>query len=1051
MGKFYVLLMYACLSISVVFGQQVITGKVSNAENSNPLANVSVVVAGSGIAVQTDDGGNYRITVPIGGEELIFSMVGYETLRQPVDRRTVIDVQMVPAAQDLDEVVVTALGITRQERSLGYSATVVNNEELTNAVSNNWTDALSGKVAGLNLVRSNAGPAGSNSIILRGESNLTGSNDALIVVDGVVINGGSGRMVGNGEGSYLDSDSPVDFGSGLNDINPADIQEVTVLKGPAAAALYGQRGANGALIITTKSGNQGVKGLGFTFNSNTAFDIISRWPDYQYEYGQGNGTNYYSFGPTEDGNGTQAAVNAFGPKFDGQLYYQYDPQVQGVGTERTPWVAYPDGIKGYFDVGRTYTNSLSMYGETANSQMRLSYTNLVNKWIMPNTGYDRNTVSLSAGHKIGKGLQLKTNINYTNRHSDNLPATGLNNQTVMYWAMFSTPNQTHEWLRNYWVEGFEGIRANYPFNANPESPYMIAYEMLNKQNRNGVTGNVSAQYDFSAHVNLMVRSALDFAMDERSQQRPFDTGKFPEGMYRMQYVSSRENTHDFLLTYKGNAENDFGVNISVGGSHLTNRFLRNDMRADKLLYPDIFTLANSKERILTIPYESRYTINSLYGLASLSYKDLLYLDVTGRNDWNSVLATSTSTDNVSFFYPSANLSFILSDAVKLPDFVSFTKLRLSYAGVGSGRNDPYQTSVGYQTDPNFTGGLSNSLMLANERLKPLYTESYEVGLVANLFNGRLETDFALYQSNTRNQILSASVDRATGVNSVIVNAGEVRNQGIEVGINAKPVVNQNGFNWSLFGTFSANANKVLSMTPDLPEIQLQTGPGSAVMARVGGNMSSLWGIGYQRSPSGEIVYQDGYPLTTTDMIYLGNTNPKWKASLGNEFRYKRFRFNFLVDGQYGGVAYSMTHSFHYVQGKIKSTLPGREEGTIIGKGVIMNPDGTYRPNDVPAANLSTYYQRHGERNNVEGNLFKTDFLKLREVRLDYSISGKGIEKYRLQRMSVGVFGRDLLIRSEWPQFDPEFGTLNDGTIDKGIETSQLPSTRNIGLQLTLVF
>ncbi len=1036
------------------FKQELVTvrGTVSDAESSEPLISAAIVDNQNKTLGVTDIAGKFSIQVQK-GSSITFTYLGFTSKTITINgNENNLIVKLQPSSSALNEVVVTALGIKREEKALGYSATTVKGEQLTEALSNNWTDALSGKVAGLNLVRSNGGPSGSNKIILRGESNLTGDNDALIVVDGVVINHGSGRSTGYGGSSYLSEETPVDFGSSLNDINPEDIESVTVLKGPGAAALYGQRGANGAIIITTKAGKPKQKGIGVTFNSNTSMESVNRWPELQYEYGQGvDGASHYSYNASEDGPSTRSTSSAWGPRFDGQEFYQYDPVTHTQSTVRTPWIAYPNDSKRFFETGKTFTNSVTIDGGTDKTSARFSFTNLTNSWIIPNTGYDRNTVALSVNSKISDKLQISSKVNYTNKSSDNLPSTGYNNQSIMYWYLFWEPNASIDWLKDYWMPGRENISQSYPFSSFPDNPYLIANQMLNKSNRHGITGNVQASYNLTKNLSLMVRTAMDFAYDKRSQQRPYDTEKFKKGMYRTQNIFSQEMNSDFLLRYNTNLSKDVEFSVSAGGSMLKNNYNKDELRADSLLYPGVFKMANNAGAILPVPFVSRYAINSFYGLLTTSYKKFLYLDITARNDWSSILASPLGTDNISFFYPSINGSIIFSEWLNLPKAISFAKLRGSIAGVGSGSSKPYQTSVTYASDNTYPGGgLYNETTLANPNLQSLFTTSYEVGADLRLFQNRLGFDVAVYQGDTRNQILTSTLDASSGVRSIIVNSGKVRNKGIEVAANGTPIKIKNGLTWTVNTTFSANRNEVLSMPADLPQLILQSGPGSrgAIIANIGGSMGDLFGRGYERSPDGQIVYESGYPVITEGMQYIGNTNPKWKSSIGNNFRYKQFSTSFLFDAQFGAVAYSLSQAVLAEQGKTANTLPGRYNG-IIGNGVIKNGDGTYSKNDVIGQDAWTYYTAHMGRDNVEGATYSTDFLKLREARLDYSFSAKQIKRLGLQRAVIGIYGRDLLMFTKWPVFDPEFGTLSGAEINKGFEYGQFPSTRTFGLNLVI--
>jgi TonB-linked SusC/RagA family outer membrane protein len=1025
-----------------------VKGRVVDAKGGG-LPGVSVRIKDSTTGTITDADGSYELAAQP-GNVLIFSFIGFVQQELTVGGDNRYDVTLREDVTSLDEVVVTALGIKREEKALGYSVTQVSNEQLTEAKSNNWTDALSGKVAGLNLVRSGGGPAGSNKIVLRGESSLAGDNDALIVVDGVVL-GGSNRNTGNGSTAYLQSESPVDFGTSLNDINPEDIESVTVLKGPAATALYGARGGNGAVIITTKSGKARKKGIGVTFNSNAALDQISRWPDFQYEYGQGAaGENYYSYNATADGPSTRSTSSAWGPKFNGQSFFQYDPATNTTGAERTPWVSYKNNRKDFFQTGKTFTNTIALDGGTDRTAVRLSLTNLQNTWIIPNTGYDRNTVALSASQKITDRLTVSTKVNYTNRNSDNLPSTGYNNQTIMYWTMFQLPNADLSWIKDYWAPGATGITQRYPFSSLVDNPYLITQEMLNKSNRNSLTGNVQVNYKFGKDWNLMLRSALDFSYEARSQQRPKDTEKYKEGMYRTQNIFSQEMNHDFLLQY-AHKFGKFETSLSGGGSTLRNRYNKDELRAERLLYPDVFTFANSRDLPLALPYRAEFAVNSFYGLATVGYNNFLYLDLTGRQDWTSTLATPTSVKASQVpFYSSASLSTIVSTLVPLPEFVSFAKLRASVAQVGSGTTTPYLTSYTYAVASGFASGLSNPEAIANDNLKPRRTESIELGADLRFLRNRIGIDVAVYRNNTFDQILRVPVDRASGYNYAVLNAGLVRNEGLEIQANAQIITSPKGFSWKTYGTFTANRNQVVSLADSVLTYQLQRGPGGrgSVEARPGGSMGAIYGRGYERAPDGQIIYQNGYPVLGDEIKYLGNALPQWKASAGTEFSYKQLRLNILFDGQFGAKAYSMTNAVLAEQGKSTLTLPGRYNG-IIGNGVIANGDGTFRPNDVVATDIPAYYTAHYGRDNVEANLFRTDFIKLREMRLDYALPATLLSKLKLTQASIGLYGRDLFIFTKWPAFDPEFGTLNDGTIDLGFELGQFPSTRTMGINLTV--
>ena len=1036
--------------------EKTITGTVKDAADGKVIDKATVQVKGTTQMVVTNNLGIFSIKANT-GQVLVVSAVGFTSMEKPVGSQSVINFDLTSTDAQMEGVVVTALGIKREERALGYSTTTIKGDQLTEAVSANWTDALSGKVAGLNLVRSNSGPAGSNKIILRGENNLTGDNEALIVVDGVVINQGSGRRNAiGGEAVYgTSSDNmPADYGSGLNDLNPEDIESVTVLKGPGAAALYGQRGANGAIIITTKSGSSKRKGWGITVNSNASMEKVNRWPDMQYEYGQGtDGNPYYSFHAGPDGPSTSATSSAYGPRFAGQMFYQFDPITQAQGTERTLWRPYPNQTREYFNTGQTLTNSISIDGGTDKTSARFSVTNVSNKWIVPNTGYKRNTISMSVNSKVNDKLQINSKINYTNRHSDNLPGAGYGNQSIMYWYIFWQPSADLNWLKNYWVNGQEGRKINFPFSTFPENPYAVAYEFINSARRNMITGNIQATYNFNKALSLQVRTTMDLAYEQRAQERPYDAGsKFQKGSYRTQNIFSQEMGADFLLRYGQKFGNDIDFSASFGGSTLINHYNRDETRADSLIYPGIYAMSNAAGPLVSMPWKSQYNINSFYGLVSAGYKNFLFVDLTARQDWNSVLATPSRTENAGFFYPSANLSFVASEVIKMPASVDFAKLRFSASGVGSGGTTPYRTAYNYATAGSlYNGGLQNPSLLANPNLRPLRTITYEAGLNLKMFRARLDLDIAAYTGNTKDQILDRIIDRSSGYTRTVINAGRVNNKGLEVALSGSPVSNKN-FKWTTGIVFSANENTIKELADS--SVVLQTGPvgGGQIVAQVGGSMGDLWGRGYQRAPDGQVVYNaaTGFAQLTQEVVYLGNTIPKGKIGWNNTFQYKGFRLNLLFDAQYGAVAHSLMHYKLAEQGKTKNTLPGRYNG-IIGNGVVLGTDGKYYPNETIATDIDEYYRSHYGIDNAEGSTFSTDFIKFREARIDYSFSPRLIKKLGLQKATIGVYGRDLYIWSPWPIFDPEFGTLSGTDIVRGFEVGQFPSTRTIGVNLTVGF
>ncbi|MCS3797236.1 SusC/RagA family TonB-linked outer membrane protein [Niastella sp. OAS944] len=1035
-------------------------------EGGAPVPSATVIIKQEGqknVVSIANDNGQFSKTLPVvSGGFVEITAVGYKPLRKKftADAQP-LDLVLQKDDQQMQNVVVTALGIKKSQRSLGYSLTKVDSNQLTDAASSNWLDALSGKVAGLNLVRSGSGPAASSKIILRGENNLNSDNEALIVVDNVVINNGSGRRSANASDQVYATGAdnlPADYGSSVNDINPQDIESVSVLPGPAAAALYGQRAANGAIVITTKSSQQKKKGhFSVRYTANGNLEQVNRYPDLQYEYGQGTGgAIYYSYGTTDDGAGTNGTSSAYGPKFDGQSFYQYDPTTQKAGKERTPWVPY-DNINDFWDLGRDLRNNISVDGKLGSTGIRVTMSTENNKWIVPNTGMVRKNMSLTTNTELTKKLKLSTKVNYGFRNSDNLPAAGYGNQSLMYWYIFWQPNADVNWLKNYWATDSLYKLIKYPFSSYPENPYAIAYEFLNKTRRNNVTGNVTLNYQLTKDLNLMLRGNFDWAGDKREQDRPWDAGvRLPKGSVRRQDINSQEKSYDFMARYNKSLNPNVRLGVTLGGSQLRNDYKKTDVRNDGLHLPGIYTLENTEYGLIHMPDDiSQYQINSLYGIINLGYKNFLNAEITSRQDWSSTLAQTKRTGNVGFFYPSINTGFVLSEVADLPYIISYAKLRASFAAVGSGGTSAYLTSYRYSPANNGTfpdSAVQAPALLPNFNLKPLATQTFELGTELQFFKNRLGLDVTVYFGNTQHQIFTRTIDASSGYTSAIINAGKVRNNGIELNLNVKPFISKSGFDWSIFGTFSYNQNKVISMPDSSLVLRAGNIANGQIVLTEGGSMGDMYGTGYQRSPNGQVIFDaaTGFPKLTESIIYLGNTIPKYKFSLGNTFRYKNFSLNVLFDAQVGAVGYSLTHYKMVEQGKLKSTLPGRYNG-IIGNGVVETADGKYRTNDVVATDIDKYYQYSMGSFNAEGSTFSTDFVKFREASLNYAFKPKLLKRLGLASATIGIYGRDLFIWSPWPIFDPEFGTLAGSDIVRGFETGQLPSTRTMGFNLSFGF
>lgn len=979
---------------------------------------------------------------------LVLSLLGLVSVNLAAQQKVTKD-----TIKGLDEVVVTALGIKRHDRALGYVAEKVEAKTFEETQNNNWAQSMEGKVAGLKIQTAGAGPLGTSRITLRGEKSIMmDHNYALIVVDGVPL---GNSTTGSGTAAYgagSGGDVPIDLGNGLNSINPDDIESVTVLKGASAAALYGSRAANGALMITTKSGKTKNGKLRVTFNSSSSFDSVLKWPDWQYEYGQGTlatntaGNFYYSYGLSADGPSTGGTSSAFGPKFAGQYYFQYDPNVLGQSKERQLWRPYENNIKGFWQTGSTYSNSISVESSNDKTSFRSSLTYLNNEWMMPNTGFDRFNFALSFAHQLTKKLKISTKFAYNTTSSDNLPATGYNNQSISYFMIFQNPNVDLEWYKPIWKPGQEQVDQIHPFSSFIDNPYMIAYEMLNGVRKKTITGNITADYQFNKNFSLMLRSGIEILNEKRTTKRPWSSANYLKGFYREQFIKNQEYNNDLLFSYKADW-NKFSISASAGGSIRYNEYLMTDYQAIGLKTAGEYSLTNALSIPVKYPAPRDKHVDSVYGLLTLGYDNKVFVDVTGRNDWSSTLPKQ----NRSFFYPSVSTSFILSDIFKLKsNNLNLWKLRGSWAKVGID-SDPYLLD-NYYSASNITGSVVAPTTFNNPSLKPEKNTNIEAGMDFSLFKNRLNVNLTAYQNVSENQIIPVSLPSESGYSKRVINAGKIRNRGLELSADILAVKGQN-FSWKVGGNWSANENRVMTLPEGFDGIVSNVGDVVFYKMEVGGSLGDMYGFKLLRTPDGKVIYGDnGLPGRPADIEKVGNAFPKWRAGLQNDFKIKNFTISFSFDGQYGGIAYSQSHHKMSEQGKLKSTLPGRDNpgGMIVGDGVVQNPDGSFTPN-TKGVLVSSYYGDYYRRANVETNSFSTDFIKLRDARIAYSFPKETIKSLGLDDLTIAIFGKNLWMWTKFPLFDPEVATLDNATITPGVEMGQLPTARTVGFQLNLKF
>lgn len=1077
------------------YAQQKVSGTVTDASNGEPLIGVSILVKGTSNGTVTDLDGSYEINVSPDAT-LQFSFVGYLSQDVAVAGRSILDLALAVDAIGLSEVTVTALGISRANKALGYAVQKVDGDDLIQARETNLVSSLAGKVAGVTIVSNPSGVGGSARVTIRGERSLNlGKNQPLFVVDGVPVSneftGSSGR-----------SNQEVDYGNGAGFINPDDIETITVLKGASATALYGSRASNGVVLITTKSG-QNTRGIGVSVNSTVSFENALVLPEYQNQYGQGLGGNF----EFRDGNGGGVADGvdeSWGPAFDGQLIRQFDsPTANGfrgadVGNlftrigpvnltaqldargeiTPTPWVAQPDNVKDFFETGVTQTHNLAVSGSNEVSDFRLSYTYLDQKGIVPNTGLNRNTFSLSGGYQLSSKLKARAVVNYIKNVSNNRPNLSYGTENIMYLfnCWYGRGVNTAS-LRDYWMAGREGLNQ-YNFNYNyHDNPYFNVYENTNGQDVDRVYGNLNLTYDFNNWLSLMVRTGTDFSNELRARRRAYSTQRFQRGSYREEKVFFQESNSDFLLSFNPEAKGVATFSAAVGGNMMRQEYRYSDVFAPELAVPGVYNLTNSRVALQSGNTRSEKRINSLYGTAQVGINNWLYFDASARNDWSSTLPS----DSRSYLYYSANASAVISELLQLPasGALSFAKARLGFAQVGND-TDPYQLAAVFSANTAVQGNpvYSESSVLVNADLKPEISTSVETGVDLRFFQNRIGLDVTYYNTRSKNQILRVPLSGTTGYSSRIINAGLIRNYGLEVALLLSPVKTQ-AFSWDINLNWSANRSEV---------IELYTDPSTGeelnsyvlgdryvtVEARVGEQMGNMYGIGFQRvssdpsspyyDPTGQYVGQpvynsQGKPVATTSRVLLGNYNPDWLAGINNTFRYKGLALSVLFDIRSGGVLYSHTQTVGREGGQIIETLEGRANGYdlslegngVIGEGVIQQADGSFKPNDVELSAREWHTSLTLGRRLIEPMVYDASYVKLREVRLGYTLPNSLLGKSPIRDISLSVVGRNLAVWSKVPHVDPETASTVGGTIIPGVESVALPSARSIGFNLNFKF
>ncbi|WP_426059588.1 SusC/RagA family TonB-linked outer membrane protein [Hymenobacter sp. B1770] len=1044
-----------------------ISGKVTDRSTNQGIPGVTVLAKGTTVGTGTNADGSFSLSVPSTATTLVFSFVGYASQEQPIGASNTIDVALVTDTKQLNEVVVTALGVERTRNSLAYSATQIEGSDITVARNPNAVNSLSGKVAGLNIQQNNT-MGGSTNVVIRGTKSIGGNNQALFVVDGVPISNSTSNSAdqATGRGGY-------DYGNAAADINPDDIATTTVLKGAAATALYGERAANGVILITTKKGRSGR--VGVNLNSGVTFGRIdkSTFVKYQKEYGAGYGLYY---GPKEDAYFSQLADGtlvvptsedaSYGARFDPNLRVrQWASFVPGMPTfgQTTPWVAAENDPSSFFKTAVSTLNSVTVDGGSDVATFKLGYAHNDERGVLPNSRITKNIVNLSGSFNVTPKLTTSATVNYSRVDGLGRFGTGYNEENLMgnfrqWWQTnvdikeleqaYNLNQQNNTW-------NFADAAAG---NLSPiywNNPYFTRFQNFSNDNRNRTFGNVSATYKFSNWFNILGRVSAD-TYDERQEERA-NTGSVGLSAYRRTNRESREYNYDLIGNFSANINESFSFRGLIGTN--INRINTTSIFASTnggLVVPSLYSLSNSKDPV-SPPFEQDISIgrDGIFASTTFGFRERVFLDLTVRRDKSTTLPTGNNT----YVYPSAALGYVFSEDLNatLP-WLSYGKARVNYAQVGSGAQpqsvfDIYTKPTAFGSVPLFALPTRKN----NPDLKPELTRSAEAGIEAAFLNSRFGFDFTVYQQNTTNQIIPVDISTASGYRTRVINAGEVRNRGIEISVFATPVQTSD-FTYRINANWTHNDNRVLSLIEGTDVIQLGTYQGGiSSNAIVGRPFGILRGSDFVYLNGQRVVGSNGYYLQNPAQD-IANPNARWRGGVTNTFTYKNISLSALLDIKSGGQVFSLDRYYGLATGMYEETaglndlgnpsrLPIAEGGGVIVPGVMA--DGT--PNTTRVGNQ--FFGVYGYRRNpAAGFVYDASFVKLREVALTFGLPKAMLTKVTLIRgADFSIVGRNLwIIHKNTPGLDPEDG-LGAGNLAQGYQSGSYPSVRTLGANLRLSF
>lgn len=1079
MGKRIHLFLLA-LAIGVIQGAAQVTtvrGIVTTEEDGEPVIGASVIVKGTSLGTVTDVNGRFELSgLPPSATRLLISHISL--MAKEVAIAPQVSVTLKSDTHLLDEVVVTALGISREKKALGYTAQEVKQNALVQGKDNNLLNSLSGKIAGVRITNTQ-GDVGSSRIVIRGETSIAGENQPLFIVDGIPV-----------DNSQLNArSSGRDFKNAIADLNPEDIKTLTVLKGPNAAALYGARAAHGAIVITTKGGDKRQKGIGITLHSSTQVSFVATLPEFQNLFGQGAGGRFSYV----DGKG--AGVNdgvdeSWGPRLDiGLLIPQFDSPLDADGNRvATPWVSHPNNVRDYFRMGISTNSGISVARGDDKYQFRVGYNYEKQVSIVPDAGTNKTNISLNTDYHLAKWIVVGATANYIVYTAPSLPGSATpsgsnvrSNSPMLQFLWFGRQVDTNS------------LKADYTRNWNSsyyDNPFWSASYNTQSQERHRLIGDLHAEFRLTDGLNVRFRTSTDWYNDRRKSKVKWGSAGAgsPYGSYAEDAYTVKENNTEVLATYIKQLNKNWGIDALLGFNVRNKQYENNYQAAPRLAVADLYTLTNSRDPLISSNDFYRLRQYGLYGSIQLDYRRWAFLNITGRNDWSSTLPV----DNNSYFYPSVTASVLLSEAFGWRSkAVNYLKIRGGWSQVGADAN-PYQLATVFTSETAFNGNplQSSSTIGMNPNLKPEKTSSIEAGFEAAFWDNRLYLDFTYYKTDSRNQILKLATTAASGYTSQVRNAGHIRNRGYEIQLGAVPIQTSKGFRWNLDLNYGANSSKVVKLDDEglITSYQLYSS-GIQILASVGEAYGTLFGTSYVRDANGNVVVDaNGLPKISTTNKTLGKFTPDWTGGISNTFSYRSLSLSFLIDASVGGSIFSNTNKTGKYTGVLANTLSGRdaEHGGLwyytdaMGNNVRLpespsysvSSDGLYYA-QVNGQSTRVYQDgimvegvtESGSKNEevvsaekyyhriysiAEANVYDASYVKLREVALSYRLPRLWTQKLHLQEASVTLTGRNLwTIYKSVPNIDPE-SALTTGNA-QGVEAYSLPTTRSFGVNLSVKF